>query len=303
MKTIIFLGVIGLIAYVLTKFFAKEPIIPNKKKKGTQSSKATTQQLKGKIKSKGKEATVTNLQPETFRDFLNEIGNVVDHMICLRNNEFVLIAEVQPVNYFLLSPYEQDAIDAMFERWTAQLDYNIKIYIQNRYMDLSAPIEEIQKNMKESEDLPENTFQYGLSMLEDLQQWQAHTPRYETKRYILFTYKVDVSKIEAESNEELEEKILNKAFQTLFRRFNTAKSALQKGKIEVEMLTTEDVIELLYYTFNRKKAVKNKFKDLRNHENLSLYVTADQDQAHIEQVKELIESDEDSERIYEKQSV
>ena len=302
MKTIVFLVVAGLFAYVLTKVLAKEPIIPSKKK----IKSASTPKLQQPIKQgrKNNNEFDTEMEPDIFKQLLSEVGveDVVDHMLRLRNNEFVLIAEVYPVNYFLLSPHEQESIDIMFERWTAQLDYNVKIYFQNRYMDLSAPMEEIQKNMRDSEDLPYNTLQFGMSMLEDLQKWQAHTPRYETKRYILFPYKVDAAKIEADSAEELEEKILNKAFQTLFRRFNTAKSALQKGKIEVEMLTSEGIIEVLYYAFNRKKAVKNKFRDIRDHENLALYVTADQDQAHIEQVKELIESDEDATE-YEKQSV
>lgn len=307
MKTIIFLAVASLIAYVLVKVMSKEPLLPTGKKKRSSPNPSVKPKRKSKQKQQENNST-EEMTPETFRRFLDDAGveDIIEHMIRLRNNEFVLIAEVHPVNYFLLSEHEQEAIDKMFETWTAQLDYNVKIYIQNRYMDLSAPIEEIQRNMRKAEDLPYNTIQYGMSLLEDLQQWQSHTPRYETKRYILFPYKVEANKIDADSPEELEERILNKAFQTLFRRFNTAKSALQKGKIEVEMLTTDGIIELLYYTFNRKKAVKNKYKDIRNRENLALYVTADQDLARIEEVKEMIESyetEKDEETSYKDQAL
>lgn len=66
-------------------------------------------------------------------------------MVHLENNQFVMIAEVEPVNYYLLDQSEQNGIDAIFETWLAQINYHVRVYLQNRYVDLTDPINEIQK--------------------------------------------------------------------------------------------------------------------------------------------------------------
>ncbi len=43
----------------------------------------------------------------------------------------------------------------------------------------------------------------------------------------------------------------------------------RKQKINVEMLTKDKLIELLYVAFNRRKAIKARFQDLIENENFS----------------------------------
>ncbi len=49
----------------------------------------------------------------------------------------------------------------------------------------------------------------------------------------------------------------------------------RKQKINVEMLTKDKLIELLYVAFNRRKAIKARFQDLIENENFSLYSTGE----------------------------
>lgn len=281
--------------YVFSRIMLKEPIIPGKQKQQSANQVSST--------NKNKKKASTDMDDSiTFRELFSDVVEIQDHMFRKINNQFVLIAEVEPVNYFLLSQDEQEGIDITFETWLAQINYDVKCYLQNRYIDLSEPIAEMKKNMAEAENLDSNAYEYGKSLIEDLMTWQAVSPRYETKRFLVFQHRIDTSDLKADSNEELEGKILEKAFAELYRRFNTAKGALRKAGMDLELLTNEDLGELLYYAFNRRKAIKNKYKDVALQEQLSLYVTADQDDSRIETIKERIDNEKNDETEQEKEA-
>lgn len=281
MKDILIMACIGLAIYVFARIMLKEPILPWGKQKTVSNS------TKKNSKKKSAQADMDTSIP--FEDLFSDLIEIKDHMFRKTNNQFVLVAKVEPVNYFLLSHDEQEAIDISFETWLAQLNYPVQWYLQNRYIDLSEPIEEMRKSMRTEDDLDDNAAEYGQAMIDDLMKWQSISPRYETKRFIVFHHQIEVNDLKADNDEELETKILEKAFAELYRRFNTAKGALRKAGIEIDILTNEDLGELLYYAFNRRKAFKNKYKDVSLQEQLSLYVTADQDDSRIEAVKEMIE--------------
>lgn len=296
MKDVLFLLICGLILYIISRIILKEPILPWKDKK----PKEQLPQFKTKQKKTHSESDdVLEEEPVApFEHLFPEIKSLDNHMIRRYDNTFTMVAEVEPVNYFLLDQSEQESIDSIFETWLAQINYPVRIYLQNRFIDLSEQIEEIQKIMNE-EDLSLLAYEYGQKMIEDLIQWQRSQPRYETKRYLVFDYKVDVKDIKAENAEELEEKIIDKAFNELYRRVMTAKTQLRKANIEVNLLTTDGICEVLYYTFNRRKALKNRYKDIEEQEQLALYVTADQSASRIAKVKEEIETVQEVDTIQE----
>ncbi|MDE3841024.1 hypothetical protein C0966_17310 (plasmid) [Bacillus methanolicus] len=288
MKDLIIMGTFALILYVFYKIMMKEPILPWKEKQTTDSAPMN---VKRKSKKKKHEVQMEQ-EPQLFEELFENVKDISNHMIRFHDNSFTLIGEVEPVNYFLKSQEEQEAIDVVFESWLATINYPVGFYLQNRFIDISEPIENMRKNMKKSEDLNEAAISFGQSMIDDLIKWQTETPRYETKRYLVFTHKVNVNEINADSKEELEEKIIEKAFSELMRRLNTAKSQLRKAEINISLLPTEGIYELLYYTFNRRKAVKQRFKDMVENEKNALYVTSDQSDERIEAVKEVLEENE-----------
>lgn len=273
--------------YVFYRVMLKEPILPWKE------SKSPKVQLKNKGNKKRKNIKKNDVLEEEeavpFNKLFPNIVEIDNHMIRHVDNEFTMIAEVEPVNYYLRDPEEQEVIDVAFETWLAMINYPVRIYLQNRFIDLTEPIEVIQKSMAEMEDLNYEAREFGENMIRDLKEWQNAQPRYETKRYILFDYKVDVKDIRAEDQEELEEKIVDKAFNELLRRVQAASQQLRSGEMEVKLLTNDGIIELLYYTFNRRKALKNRFRDIERQEQLALYVTADQTPSRIARVKGEIE--------------
>ncbi|MDQ0273494.1 hypothetical protein [Cytobacillus purgationiresistens] len=284
MKDILFLVSVSLILYVVSRIILKEPILPWKEK----NTKKNQQHFKPKQQKQVDDDSEE--EAAAFRKLFPNIHSIENHMIRHNDNTFSIMAEVDPVNYYLLDDTEQGAIDAVFETWCAQANYNFRIYLQNRFVDLTDPIKEIEKTMDDDEELPELAYQYGKQMIQDLEIWQRSQPRFETKKFLIWDYKIDLKDIRAEDEEELEEKIIDKAFNELYRRLMTAKSQLRKANMDVQMLTTEGIGEVLYYAFNRRKAVKNRFNDIEDKEQLALYVTADQTATHIAKVKGEIES-------------
>ncbi|WP_232786986.1 hypothetical protein [Planococcus sp. MB-3u-03] len=261
MRDLLFLVILGLVMYIIAKIAMKEPILPWKEaKKGNQK-------YKGKVnKKKQKNEDEDEVEANPFKDFFPNLVGIENHMIVQHGNVFSIMAEVQPVNYFLMNPEEQEGVDAVFETWLAQVN-SVRWYLQNRFVDLTDPIEEIQRTMKEEDDLNPLAREYGENLIRDLQDWQTSTPRYETKRFMIFDYTIDEKDIRAETQEELEEKIIEKAFSELHRRVTAAQMQLRKANIEVQLLTTDGISEVMYYQFNRRKALKNRYKTSKRKRN------------------------------------
>lgn len=296
MKDLLIMGVFAIIMWIFYRVMLKEPILPWKEKDAS-----STTVINAKKSKKKKHEVSIEQEPQIFEELFDNVNDISSHMIRYKDNSFTLIAEVEPVNYFLKSQDEQEAIDTVFESWLAAINYPVQFYLQNRFIDISDPIQNMSESMRKADDLNEAALSFGQSMINDLLTWQAEAPRYETKRYLAFTHKININDISADSKEELEEKLIEKTFAELMRRLNAAKSQLRKAEIQVSLLPTEGIYDLLYHTFNRRKAVKQRFKDMVENEKTSLYVTADQSDERIEAVKEALEEYEEREEITEQE--
>lgn len=292
MKDILVLITIALGAWIFVRMMLKEPILPWKEK-ARKDKGTTTDKTKKKTK---KHAELDEDDTQTFKDLFANTQSIESHMIRQHDNVFKIMAEVQPINYFLRDYEEQEIIDGAFETWLAATDYHERIYLQNRFVDLIVPIEEIQKNMRQADDLNLDSIDYGENVVKELMEWQSAQPRYETKRYLIFSYKVEVKDLRIDEDDDVEERILEKAFSELHRRVLAARQHLRRGEMEVELLSTDGIIEVLYYTFNRRKALKNRYRDIERQEMLSMYVTADQTVERILHVRGEIENHVQEER-------
>lgn len=289
------LVIVSLLAglYIFSRIMTKEPILPWTEKKVTQQDVAVAknQPKKKSNRKKGEPENPLDV-PESvpFLELFPNVLSIESHMIRYGDNEFTIFAEVEPVNYFLRDYDEQEVIDIAFETWLAAFNYSVRVYMQNRFVDLTEPIEEIQQTMNEQDTLNLKAREFGENMIRNLREWQQAQPRFETKRYILFDYRVDVKELKVDEDEDLDERIVDKAWNELQRRVEAARQELRSGEMEVKLLTTDGITEVIYYAFNRRKARKNRYRDIENEEQLALYVTADQTAARIAKVKGAIDS-------------
>ncbi|MBD8523791.1 hypothetical protein [Lysinibacillus fusiformis] len=285
MKDVLLMLVLALAGWVFIRIMLKEPILPWKEKKASNKPSNLGKTQKKKKKSPDEDNPLVEKEARKFQELFPNVVGFENHMLRSSNHEFAMFAEVEPVNYFLRDPEEQEVIDIAFETWLASINYPVRIYLQNRFVDLTEPIEEIQRTIGSSEDLNSEAREFGENMINDLQAWQRAQPRYETKRYLLFDYKVDVKELRINDDEDVEERIIDKAFNELNRRVQAARQQLRRGEMEVQLLSTDGIVEVVYYAFNRRKAMKNRYRDIERHEQLALYVTADQSAERVAAVR------------------
>lgn len=308
--------------YILIQLLEKKPILPWVVKKPTQIKKMSAEdeleELKKKPTTRNNKKRIAELEKKAselekawdqdislpFRTIFPEIESFSDHMIKSSENRFTMVAEVSPVNYFLMDEQEKEQVDVIFESWIAQLEYPVRIYLQSRHVDLTEQIEIIQKTMDQQDNLYHKLKEYGDIMISNLKRWQNEQPRFETKRYLLFDIQINPKDVRVSEGEDFETRMYEKAFMELRRRLFSAQNQLRRSSNDVEMLSTEGIAEVLYYSFNRKKALKNRFKDVFEKEQLASFITSDQTAERIVAVKSQIEMNEaniDSEESNEKE--
>lgn len=290
---ILVLLLIGLIVYVVIQKAQKRPLLPTQLKfwsnnDTTMAAKNGLHEKFSKKTNKQKQERYVEKEPNVFEELIDDVVDINYNMIICKNQRYIMMAEVHPCNYFLRSQAEQEAIDASFEAWTATLNYPCTIYLQNKFIDLSEQIEEMKKNMENQKDMPRNAMQYGRSVLNELIDWQTSQPRYETKRYLLFSYELKRNSLQLDEEDSFEEAAAEKAFNELMRRMSNAQNQLQRANIEVHPLAKDGIIEVLYHTFNRRKALKAKFKNIKEKEQMALYVTAEQSDTRVEVTKGMV---------------
>ncbi|RKJ74888.1 hypothetical protein D7X33_18960 [Butyricicoccus sp. 1XD8-22] len=288
MGDLIFLACAGLVFYIAYCYVSKQPLIPSKKNR--EKAKQKKKDQRNQVNKKLYDEILVEEEAVPFDQFYPDVIDIKDGVIIQSDYWYSMVAKVIPVNYYLLDEDEQAKIDKDFESWLSQLDGALpRIYVQNRFIDLTEDIERIQQTMLEQDDLNEAALQYGKYVLEDLNQFQIERPRFEQKFYLIYDHQVNISDLRIEDGDDVDEKALEKAKVEINRRIATAQSHLSKAQNEVIRLSSAEIIEMLYHLFNRRKARKNRFRDINKHESMSLYSTADQSAEHIAEVKEAID--------------
>ena len=272
MDNLLFLIAIALIGWVAYRSHKQEPIIPFlSRKKSDENTKKNSNNNKQLIKS------------------LLEIEDIKYNMIHLSNHTYVMALKCQPVNYRLRNSLEQEGIYVRFEQWLTTIEYETIIHLQNRQVDYKPQQDEFLMNIEQDDLLNENARNYCMMTIEYMNQWLYSQPRFETHRYVLFPYRVPVTKNMSE------EDIILKASRELVRRATTAQNFLEACGVRSEICTTADLAEMLYFSLNRKRSTKARFKDIELREMLALYCTNEQDEIRIRKVLENVQPAEQKE--------
>ena len=163
MKDLLIMAVIGGLLYVFYKLMLKEPILPWKEK----TVKANIPIRK---KTKKNDQNEEN-EPMLFEDLFSDVKDVANHMIRFQDDSFALIAEVEPVNYFLkVKKNKKRSIG--YSKHGSHQSHTRSNSIFKTVISTFRPIEQMVENMKNAEDLNEAALDYGYEMIKNLQEWQ-----------------------------------------------------------------------------------------------------------------------------------
>jgi len=232
-----------------------------------------------KIPENKKSTIDRSYSKQSIMDFM-EFDNVQDNMIIQeKGKRFLMVIQCQGVNYDLMSQMEKVAVEEGFQQFLNTLRHPIQLYIQTRSINLENSLKTYNKKLKDIEDKL-NLMQYQYNQM---QQTNAYTKDQMDKQLFnikkqknLFEYAKDIisntEKMNKSRNvlnkqyyiiipyypEETEkfdaEEIQNMAFSELYTNAQAIIRTLSACSVIGKIMNSKELIELLYFAYNRDSA-------------------------------------------------
>lgn len=296
-----------LIALVVLLFALCIVYLILKLKESKQNSKSNKKVEINSLGKKNKPAKQTNksavslYDKQSIFDFM-EFDEIKDNMIIQKDGKrFLIVVECQGVNYDLMSSMEKVSVEEGFQQFLNTLRHPIQIYIQTRTMNLEKSIttykervKKIEENynklnrehrqMKESEAYSEedlnkhlydvtksrNLLEYGKDIIANTERMSLNKNVLTKKYYIIIPHYSE----EASEGKYSKEEIRNMAFSELYTKAQSIVSTLSACSVSGRILNSNELVELLYMSYNREDADIFGFDKALKAEYDSLYTTA-----------------------------
>ena len=265
---LVFILIFLTIVYFVMKRKEDKPLKENKKKAQSQSVAQTN--------TKTKEFNL-----EAITKFM-EFDKVEDNMIIQKGGKrFVMVIECQGINYDLMSEMEKTAVEEGFIQFLNTLRHPIQIYIQTRTVNLNDSIQKYKASVNEIEmelnrkqlqyneviksdrysqkeidqvffelTKKRNLYEYGKDIIKNTEMISLNKNVLTKKYYIVIPYFSE----EAMKEEYTKEEIQNMAFSELYTKAQSIIRTLYACSVNGRILNSYELVELLYYSYNREQA-------------------------------------------------
>lgn len=218
---------------------------------------------------------------ESILNFM-EFDKVEDNMIIQKGGKrFVMVIECQGINYDLMSEMEKTAVEEGFIQFLNTLRHPIQLYIQTRTVNLNESIQNYKSHVNEIElDLNRRQLQYNeMIRSNNYSRQDIDKAFYElTKKQNLYEYGKDIVKNtemislnknvltkkyyivishfseEASKEEYSKDEVQNMAFSELYTKAQSIIRTLFACSVNGKILNSYELVELLYYAYNREQA-------------------------------------------------
>lgn len=254
----------------------------NKGKSKSQKSGATKEEeLSNEIKESHKVRGVSNkdIPQKDIADFM-EFDKIADNMIVQNGGKrYTMVVQCKGINYDLMSEVEQMAVEEGFITFLNTLKYPIQLYVQARAVDLKENLNIYKKSVGEAEAKYNEIADKYRNLLNDIDadyndinklkvevDKQAHILSYaqditryverislnknilQRKFYIVLSYNREEI---ATTTDFSEQEIYNICYRELYTRAQSLISALMGCSVTGRVLTSNELAELLYISYNR----------------------------------------------------
>ncbi len=205
------------------------------------------------------------------------IAEIRDGIVIMNDGSFRSVVMVKSVNFDLMSPQEQEAVEYAYQGFLNSLYFPIQIFIRSQKVDLMPYISRLDKIRTEHDNML-------LAMLmEDyinyIDQLSQQTNIMDKKFYVVVPYfpHVDVQKAITQSKNfvtgfldlfnrkeqhvVINEADLEKAKTELRNRVQAVLQGLMQAGVQGLPLDTQELIELYYDTYNPDTATRQQLKD------------------------------------------
>ena len=164
-------------------------------------------------------------------------------IIYLKDNCYIKIIKIVPINYSLKSELEKEAILNSYKTFLKTCNFNIQILVQSNKEDLSKHILKIKQHMKEEES--SNILKISEKYIDFITKLNNEKKSSSKNFYIV---------IKANKNEILKENKEEIAISELNEKFFKIKECLSRcGNIACEIETHDELKNILFSFFNTRK--------------------------------------------------
>ena len=167
----------------------------------------------------------------------------------MKNNKYIKILKIIPINYNLKSDLEKEAILNSYKIFLKTCNFNIQILIQSSKENLEKNILNIQKNIQKKE----NKFLKNISneYIKYIQNMNLNKKSSSKNFYIIL------------SNEKLKGIDYNQSFEItkndLKEKYFKVKDCLSRcGNSVIEINSKNEIIKILYSFLNTRKLINNR---------------------------------------------
>lgn len=273
---IIMFGVVLLIAAIVWVLISSK-MKKNEEKKDGDSNKEKTKAVKGENPYKKNPNAAVN--KEDIFNFMS-FDRIEDNMIIQDGGKkYNAIIKCKGINYNLMSEVEQLSVEEGFITFLNTLKSPIQLYVQANNINLKDSISKYNDNMKgletEYEDLSlkytalvnsldatdeeiaevenkrnsiQNVLEYGHDIVRYVERLALNKAMLQRNFYIVVSYYSSELTLGSEFKKE---EIADMCYTELFTRVQNIQSGLLSCSVSSEILSSNDLAELLYSAYNR----------------------------------------------------
>ncbi|MBT3865204.1 hypothetical protein HOE67_04405 [Candidatus Peregrinibacteria bacterium] len=203
-----------------------------------------------------------------------KIGEIRDNFLVLKDGGLRAIFKASSINFNLKSENEQNAITYSYQGFLNSLEFPVQILVRSKKLDIDNYIDQIRTIGEKQENslLKDQTMEYA----DFVKKLVEYTDIMQKEFYVIVPYNPVRSRGVPLIQKFLQRlrpkdtygdiKRRHKEFENLKKaiaqRINVVQSGLSNCGINTEQLSTEEIIELYYNTYNPQISRTEKLKDL-----------------------------------------
>lgn len=209
-----------------------------------------------------------------------QIAEIRDGIVILNDGSFRAVVMVKSINFDLMSPQEQEAVEFSYQGFLNSLYFPIQIFVRTQKVDLEPYIEKLDKIRTEHDNMLLSLLMEDY--IEYIDNLSQQTNIMDKKFYVVIPFFPfdDIKKALTESknlikgivglfNQKEEHIVINeadleKAKTELRNRVQAVLSGLMDCGIQGLPLDTQELIELYYDTYNPDTATRQQLKNFDN---------------------------------------
>lgn len=234
----------------------------------------TAQKSEKKIKKQPKSTVKSAKQTLASTQRYLKIAEIRDNTVVLKNGGIRAVLKVSSINFNLKSDDEQNAIIYSYQNFINSIEFPIQILIKSKKLDIDNYIDQLnelgekqtntllQRQTYEYMDYVQRLVEYADIMEKEFYVIIPYDSFRSTKPNVIQRFFQNMSPKDSFSELKRRHREFIQLKKSLNQRVNTVKSGLEGTGLTAEELSTQELIELFYETYNPLSARNQKIEGL-----------------------------------------